>query len=93
MEFAFPPCKARKNFEKLFKNPLTKPQKCGIIIMSRGRGYVAYLIWLKQGRKLFPPRSKKKPAEFFEKPLDKSTKVWYNNSTVRETKSQLNKFL
>ena len=27
--------------------------------MSRGRGYAAYLIWLEQGRKLFPPRSKK----------------------------------
>ena len=40
-QYALPPCKAcEKIFEKLFKNPLTKPQKCGIIYMSRGSGEI-----------------------------------------------------
>jgi hypothetical protein len=29
-----PPLSTKKIFEKLFKNPLTKPQKCGIIIVQ-----------------------------------------------------------
>jgi hypothetical protein len=29
-------CPHEKFFKKLFKNPLTKPQTCGIIYMSKG---------------------------------------------------------
>ena len=37
-DFKLKPTQLEKIFQKLLKNPLTNPQKCGIIIMSRGEG-------------------------------------------------------
>jgi hypothetical protein len=37
------PMQLEKIFEKLFKNPLTNNQKCGIILVSRGEGNKLYL--------------------------------------------------
>jgi hypothetical protein len=45
---------------------------------------------MSEGEKTTSPKDKKN-KKTFAKPLDKSTKVWYNNSTVRENKTLLNK--
>jgi hypothetical protein len=57
--------------------------------MSRGEGrrspHLQDLVLIKALTKIF--------EKTFQKPLDKTTKVWYNNSTVRESPTEYKKFL
>ena len=69
-----------KIFKEILKNPLTKPQKCGIIIVSRGegnnpQGWREWIAEVKTAHYNSPPKIFSKT---FEKPLDKYHKVWYN---------------